>query len=82
MNHSIASWWRIRTVLFDNEPKYVAGCERPKEASDWMKRFSVNCGNGFYNLIIDNVTVTDTGEYECSEDGYEAVGKECIKVIG
>ena len=46
-------------------------------------RYSVSGGNGYFNLTIKNLNITETGEYVCIEDfGYGRKSSTQLSVYG
>lgn len=76
--------WHVRTVLHEEHDRrimnYTSGWD---DEFTEVERFSVTYQEGFYNLTIANVTITDAGEYHCIEsDGYGNTSTVSLNVYG
>jgi Immunoglobulin V-set domain len=82
VNNSV--WWTVRTVLHANRDRRPIYRHRMLvDSFAKTKRYEVRHSEGVYNLTIINTTVTDAGEYQCTEDeGYGAISSVFLNVVG
>lgn len=77
-------WWNVRTVLHgERERRYIYRNTLLVDTFKNTGRYSVTYTEGVYTLRIINVTVTDTGEYQCiEEEGFGNINSALLKVKG
>ena len=58
-----------RTLEGHDEYRRIYSTTGLQRGFNFTRRYSVSEGNGFYNLTIKNLNISETGEYVCNENG-------------